>query len=61
MTVSVMLTLKLQELDRLALLVAMHVTVVTPRANVAGFSVEAKGVQLTLVMPLPEVAVTVGV
>ena len=61
MTVSVMLTLKLQELVRLALLVAMHVTAVTPRANVAGFSVEAEGVQLTLVIPLPEVAVTVGV
>jgi hypothetical protein len=56
-----MLTVKLHELDRLALLVAMHVTVVTPRANVTGFSVEAEGVQLTLVMPLPEVAVTVGV
>ena len=61
LTASVMFTVKVHELERPALLSAVHVTVVAPRPNVAGLSVDAAGEQPTLVIPLPAVAVAVGV
>ena len=54
-------TVKGQLLDMPALSVAVHVTVVVPRPNVYGTSAVAAGEQDTLLMPLPAVAVAVGV
>ena len=54
-------TVNAQLLDTLALSVAVHVTVVVPRPNVYGASDVAAGEHNTLLMPLPAVAVAVGV
>ena len=59
--VSDIVTVNAQLVDMLALSVAVHVTVVVPSPNVYGASAVAAGEHNTLLIPLPAVAVTVGV
>ena len=59
--VSNMVTVNVQLVDMAALFVAVHVTVVEPKPNVYGASVVAAGEHDTLLIPLPAVAVAVGV
>ena len=56
-----MVTANVQLVDMPALSVAVHATVVEPRPNVYGASAVAAGEHDTLLIPLPAVAVTVGV
>ncbi len=49
-------TVKLQLLDRPVLSVAIQMTDVLPRRNVAGLIVDAAGVQIRRDIPLPAVA-----
>ena len=60
-TVSTTFTVNAHVLVKPALFLAVQVTVVEPREKVYGVSDEAAGTQPTLAIPLPSVAVTVGV
>ena len=58
---SVIVTANEQELDNIALSEAVQVTVEVPSPKTAGTNDDAAGKQLTELIPLPDVAVAVGV